>query len=175
MVASAASGGTGDPAAHLFQVVWDSHLHAAFAALARERGERIARVGASGVEFSGSPLLSIWAVEAKHLEDLVRTVTADFEKRAPQKYLTPKRLPVALEAAGAAVRSAAGRALCQTPMHGREDAGRGEEFRARTVLHLDGVIEAQLRAAVYTSEANKEPWWKRTLSAFWEVLKLVRP
>jgi hypothetical protein len=127
------------------------------------------------VEFSGSPLLSLWAVEAKHLEDLVRAVTDHFEKRAPRKYLTPKRLPVVLEAAAAAVRSTAGRALCQTPMRGREDAGRAEEFRARTMLHLEGVIEAQLRAAVYTAEANKEPWWKRTFSAFWEVMKLVRP
>jgi hypothetical protein len=174
-MSAAALAARGDPAALLYQVVWDSHLHAAFAALDQERGERVVRVGASGVEFSGSALLSIWAVEAKHLEGLARAVTADFEKRAPRKYLTPKRLPVVLEAAAAAVRSIAGRVLCQTPMHDREDAGRAEEFRARTVLHVEGVIEAQLRAAVYTAEANKEPWWKRAFSAVWELVKLVRP
>ncbi len=164
-----------DAAGLLFRAIWDSHVHEVRTALAHDRGEKIVRVAASGVEFAGSALISIWAVEAKHLEALARAAAADFEKRAPRKYLTPKRLPVVMEAAVTALRREAQGAICQTPMHGSEDSRRADEFRERMVLHLEGVIEAQLRAAVYTAEANKEPWWKRAFSAVFEMVKLVRP
>ncbi len=43
------------------------------------------------------------------------------------------------------------------------DCVRAGEFRKKMVLHVGSIVEAQLRAAVYTAEANKEPWWKRAL------------
>lgn len=163
-----------DPAALLFRAMWDRHVHEVRAALAQERGAQTVRIAASNFELSGSALHTVWAVEAKHLERLGRAAIADYEQRAPKKFMTWKHFGPVMEAVTKTLKGEAGISLCQTRTKRGEDRADVERFRATIVLQVESIIEAQLRAAVFAAEAHKDPLWKRALSGLWELAKLAR-